>query len=295
MSWHLAPALDQLRAEVNALWPNRSKASDGTIGDAAHSARTSDHNPNARRSVNAIDITASGIDTGKLINAAKAHPSVRYIIHRGRIMNRDIGNFQSRHYGGSNPHNTHVHISIYQSATAERRTQSWGLANAKGGGTSGGSTYTTVTGSTPLVKLYHKGEPVRRIQTAVGVKVDGYYGPDTVAKVKAYQRSHKLDADGIVGPDTWAAINGGKAKPKGKPFPLPKGHFYYTEDKRNTVHSGYWAKDRPAIREIQKKVGTGVDGGYGVKTKAAVLAWQRKNGVKADGAVGEVTWRKMFG
>lgn len=300
MSWHLAPALDQLRAEVNALWPSRSKASDGTIGDAAHSSRTSDHNPNARRSVNAIDITASGIDTGKLINAAKAHPSVRYIIHRGQIMNRDIGNFAARRYTGSNPHNTHVHISIYQSATAEQRRQSWGLANAKGGGTSGGgSTYTTVTGSTPLVKLYHKGEPVRRIQAAVGVKVDGYYGPDTANAVAAFQKKHGLAADKIVGPDTWAAINGGKAKPapkpKGKPFPLPKGHFYYTEDKRNTVHSGYWAKDRPAIREIQKKVGTGVDGGYGVKTKAAVLAWQRKNGLTADGAVGEVTWKKMFG
>ena len=295
MSWHLAPALDQLRAEVNALWPNRSKASDGTIGDASHSSRTSDHNPNARRSVNAIDITAKGIDTAKLINAAKAHPSVRYIIHNRRIMNRDIGNFKARPYNGSNPHVAHVHISLYQSATAENRRQSWGLSSAKGGGTTG-STYTEVKGATPLVKLYHKGEPVKRIQAAVGVKVDGFYGPDTASAVGRFQKAHGLAADKIVGPDTWAAINGGKKAPaKGDPYPLPKGHFYYTEDKRNIVHSGYWEKDRPAIRKIQKKVGTGVDGGYGVKTKAAVMAWQRKNGVKADGAVGEVTWKRMFG
>ena len=295
MSWHLAPALDQLRAEVNALWPNRSKASDGTIGDASHSSRTSDHNPNARRSVNAIDITAKGIDTAKLINAAKAHPSVRYIIHNRRIMNRDIGNFKARPYNGSNPHVAHVHISLYQSATAENRRQSWGLSSAKGGGTTG-STYTEVKGATPLVKLYHKGEPVRRIQAAVGVKVDGFYGPDTASAVGRFQKAHGLAADKIVGPDTWAAINGGKKAPaKGDPYPLPKGHFYYTEDKRNIVHSGYWKKDRPAIRKIQKKVGTGVDGGYGVKTKAAVMAWQRKNGVKADGAVGPDTWKRMFG
>lgn len=128
MSYYLAPALAQLRDEVNTAWPNRSKASDGWIGDARHSARRSDHNPNARRSVNALDITANGINTDVLIEAAKRHPSVRYIIHRGRIMNRDIGNFRSRPYNGSNPHNTHVHISIYQTKTAEQRRQSWGIA-----------------------------------------------------------------------------------------------------------------------------------------------------------------------
>ncbi len=173
---------------------------------------------------------------------------------------------------------------------------------SSGGGTSGGSsspTYKTVSGSTPLVKLYHKGEPVKRIQAAVGVKADGYYGPDTVKAVKAFQKAHKLASDGIVGDKTWAAINGGKKAPKpapskSDPFPLPKGHFYYTEDRRNTVHSGYWSKDRPAIRKIQKKVGTGVDGGYGAKTKAAVMRWQRKHGLKADGAVGSATWAKMF-
>src|SRR5699024_10470748 len=106
-SWHLAPALDRLRDEVNAKWPNRSKASDGTIGDASHSSRTSDHNPNSRGSVNAIDITASGISTDTLIAAAKKHPSVRYIIFNRRIMNRDIGNFRSRPYSGSNPHTAH--------------------------------------------------------------------------------------------------------------------------------------------------------------------------------------------
>ena len=304
MAWHLAPALAQLRAEVNKKWPKRSKASDGTIGDPAHSARVSDHNPNGRGSVNAMDITARGIDTGTLIAVAKKHPSVRYIIHNRRIMNRDIGNFAARPYRGANPHTQHVHISLYQSATAENRKQSWGLANAKAvtgvsGGGSSSPTYKTVSGSTPLVKLYHKGEPVKRIQAAVGVKADGYYGPDTVKAVKAFQKAHKLDADGIVGDKTWAAINGGKKAPKpspskSDPFPLPKGHFYYTEDRRNTVHSGYYPKDRPAIRKIQKKVGTGVDGGYGAKTKAAVMRWQKKHGLKADGAVGVSTWNRMF-
>ena len=167
---------------------------------------------------------------------------------------------------------------------------------AVSGGGSSSPTYKAVTGSTPLVKLYHKGEPVKRIQMAVGVPADGYFGPSTAAAVAKFQKRHGLAADKIVGPDTWRAINGGKKAPakKSDPLPLPKGHFYYTEDRRSVVHSGYYAKDRPAIRKIQKKVGTGVDGGYGGKTKAAVMRWQRSHGLKADGACGESTWNKMF-
>lgn len=47
---------------------------------------------------------------------------------------------------------------------------------------------------------------IKRIQRMVGAYVDGRYGPDTVRKVKAWQKSHKRTADGIVGPGTWAAM-----------------------------------------------------------------------------------------
>ena len=57
MAWRLARSLETLRAQINALSPNRSKASDGTIGDAAHSARTSDHNPDGGGVVRALDLT----------------------------------------------------------------------------------------------------------------------------------------------------------------------------------------------------------------------------------------------
>lgn len=45
MAWRLAKSLVQLREQINALSPNRSKVSDGTIGNAAHSARTSNQAP----------------------------------------------------------------------------------------------------------------------------------------------------------------------------------------------------------------------------------------------------------
>lgn len=85
------------------------------------------------------------------------------------------------------------------------------------------------------------------------------------------------------------------SKPKSGPkFPLDKGHYYYTESKNPEVHSGYWEEDRPAIRKIQKRVGTKVDGGYGGKTKAAVKREQKRLGIKVDGATGLQSWSAFF-
>lgn len=180
------------------------------------------------------------------------------------------------------------------------------VGGAKGGVSqdSGGSTYTTVTGSTPLVKLYHKGEPVKRIQKAVGITVDGYYGPNTKNAVQTYQRKHGLAADGIVGPATWAKINGGKTpapapKPKTPAFPLPSGHWYGVESSNPKNHSGYHAKDRAGIRQLQQGLKDrnwkiSVDGRYGPATRQIVTSFQRKAGIRVDGAVGAQTWAAIF-
>lgn len=57
----LAPALVQLRAQINAAFPTRSKLSDGWLGDARHQAEgdasVSQHNPNVADVVCAIDVT----------------------------------------------------------------------------------------------------------------------------------------------------------------------------------------------------------------------------------------------
>lgn len=128
MAYHLADSLSALRGEVNALWPDRSKVSDGWIGDTSHQARKSDHNPdwdapgNRNGVVRALDITVSGVDVDLLLKHTTNDSRVSYVIHNRRIYTHDRGWYK---YNGSNPHVTHVHVSIAHSATAENDVKKW--------------------------------------------------------------------------------------------------------------------------------------------------------------------------
>lgn len=56
MTWKPVAGIPTLQAQVNKRWPERDKASDGVLGDASHAARQSDHNPDSRGYVHAVDI-----------------------------------------------------------------------------------------------------------------------------------------------------------------------------------------------------------------------------------------------
>lgn len=75
----------------------------------------------------------------------------------------------------------------------------------------------TPTGSTcivdlPIIKQGNKGFTVIAVQTLLGKNnfsvnyIDGDFGPDTLAKVKAFQKAKGLTADGIVGSKTWVKL-----------------------------------------------------------------------------------------
>ena len=52
-----------------------------------------------------------------------------------------------------------------------------------------------------------KGESVKIVQKALGLKADGDYGPATTKAVIAFQDNHDIvDSNGIVGPKTWAEL-----------------------------------------------------------------------------------------
>ncbi|HLI32386.1 MAG TPA: peptidoglycan-binding protein [Solirubrobacteraceae bacterium] len=50
------------------------------------------------------------------------------------------------------------------------------------------------------------GNPVRALQEALHLPVDGEFGPETEAAVRRFQEEHGLEVDGVVGPQTWAAL-----------------------------------------------------------------------------------------
>lgn len=132
MTWRLARSIALLRHEVDVEWPNRSKASDGTLGDADHASRLSDHNPDSQGRVCAIDIThdpAHGCDAGELAEHFRRLGSVgdcrpKYVIWNRRIASPSSA-WEWRAYDGSNPHTKHVHLSVTQSCADD--TGTWGI------------------------------------------------------------------------------------------------------------------------------------------------------------------------
>lgn len=121
----IAPAAQAILDQATALWPNRSRASDGTLGDPAHAARVSDHNPGHNGLVHAADLThdpANGCDNNRNAEQVKDDPRVKYVIWNRRIWNPSISRTW-RPYTGSNPHDKHMHVSVTDAG--ENDTSPW--------------------------------------------------------------------------------------------------------------------------------------------------------------------------
>jgi hypothetical protein len=108
----------QLRDQIDTWYPDRRSTSDGWLGDARHSARKSDHNPDAG-CVRAIDVdsrlgSSEGLSVylaDQIRICAKTDKRISYVIHNGMIASK-ILNFKWRKYSGFNKHTKHIHISF---------------------------------------------------------------------------------------------------------------------------------------------------------------------------------------
>ena len=121
MTPKLCKAGQQLRLQIDDSYPDRDRTSDGWIGDVRHSARTSDHNPDAKGIVRAIDIDRDLAGKKKpdlmpdladqIRLCAKSDKRISYIIFDGKIASAKKS-WRWRTYDGINKHTHHCHISF---------------------------------------------------------------------------------------------------------------------------------------------------------------------------------------
>lgn len=151
MAWQIAPSLAVLRDEIDQLYPNRSRVTDGVI--SGYPGSQSSHNENSLGYVCALDVTVGNYPNGitpaqaaviteKIRVALRDQPRgiTAYIIYNRRIA--DGGNGPEwRTYTGADPHTNHFHVSvdhdIYSgqapSGLADYMTRlSWNLAKITG-------------------------------------------------------------------------------------------------------------------------------------------------------------------
>ncbi|HEV8675009.1 MAG TPA: peptidoglycan-binding domain-containing protein [Methylomirabilota bacterium] len=222
--WKLTPSLIACVDEADRLWPGRNQASDGSIGDAAHQATRSDHNPNPGGWVTALDLTHDP-DVGLDIHAwadelrRRRDHRVKYVISAGRI-------FASYHrdwrdawawgpYNGANAHTRHAHVSVLDTPTGRGLTAPWFAAGGAPGtparvpqlqipdrpypGVIGPGDGMPPQPPSPAVKVWQQALAERGYQLVV----DGRFGRHTEATVRNFQARARIPIDGIAGPATW--------------------------------------------------------------------------------------------
>jgi hypothetical protein len=117
----LCKAGQQLREQVDDIFVDRDRRSDGWIADARHQkAGTSDHIPDPSNGiVRGLDLDAnldSRANTSvyladQIRECAKRDKRIKYVIHKGKIASaKSLWRF--RPYTGINRHDSHIHISF---------------------------------------------------------------------------------------------------------------------------------------------------------------------------------------
>lgn len=329
MSFYLAPSLVQLRNEVNARWPKRSVASDGWIGDASHSARKSDHNPDwsapgrRRGVVRALDITARGIDVDLLLKHTTNDARVAYVIYNRRIYTHARGWYA---YTGSNPHTSHVHISVGHTAARENQTHSWFGSASSSGSTSTSTTKSSSGGGDSIVDyLNSKGMSSSfsaRKKLAQQHGITNYQGTASqnttlLNKLKSAgsKTSSKSSSSKKNDPNRYTVRSEASIRritlrntsgKKTNSTPHLIGLYQRNQVKPYTLkHDQIWGHTTDQhyrwVGQLQKALnkwkGTklAVDGSFGRRTRNRVIEWQKRNmggrykGTIADGVVGPLT------
>jgi hypothetical protein len=267
--WVKAAWINPLFAAFDTRFPNRTKGSDGTIGDPAHAAGVSGHNPDdtpgvtAERQdadnipeVRAGDVTndlrdPDGYTMWDCVQAVLHGPAdelncLIYMICDGYIWRADNG-WRQEKYNGTDQHWGHGHFSGHPDADGKvvRWTSIINLGKDGDMGGSFGPVQLERSGTTSLVIPPVEAGAADPRMTWLNVGHDGYGMPLGV-------RIYATNGDG-----KWFAVNGGDTGAQGDGlYVIPSGHVLSIQlprglrllsiSRKATTDAGTIAPDNPS-------------------------------------------------
>lgn len=247
--WRNCRASVTLINEINAAFPGRDKTSDGTIGDAAHATRTSDHNPwlivGNEGIVRARDVDKDGIPAADIVETLRLRGAARdprlypggYVIFNRRITKPDFSGWTT--YTGSNPHDKHFHVSFSTVVDGFDSTAPWALFGGRAGATTAGA-----GPSVPASRARQEDDLVQTFEWPAGVSAHKIVCPVGSASQLLDRAWFSLACDGEVSKyDIWfQSDNGG----------LKEDHGALGRDRR-----GWWELPSGCTQIVVHVVATG--------------------------------------
>ena len=136
------------------------------------------------------------------------------------------------------------------------------------------------------LKTGARGPAIARIQSYLGTRPDGDFGPHTSAAVRKWQRRRHVNPTGAIDAPTWAALPQDVAL---SACGLP-AHGTGTATTCAYLLQG---STGPAVKVLQRKIHARVDGSFGPLTQEAVIRAQRDATISDHSHVGPATWAAL--
>jgi peptidoglycan hydrolase-like protein with peptidoglycan-binding domain len=139
-------------------------------------------------------------------------------------------------------------------------------------------------------------DPVVRLQEALGVQVDGTFGPETERAVRHLQAVHHLHVDGVVGGETWGALKiheHATIHPAKAHVPHHASRTTAAKQSSHSESASVPTSRTSAVQRLQEALHVQADGTFGPETEAAVKHMQAQRGISVDGVVGPETWSAL--
>lgn len=198
-TWHVDEGLAVLIAQWKKKHPG---AVVGTIGDAAHQAEDSEHNPERQGSAPGADagevdagdfMPGHGVTEADLVELRRdllddRDPRLLYVIWHRTIVSSVVSPWVERAYSGA--YHSHLHVSVNDKFDANRAP--WDLGKEPRP-----MEYAKLTGDVPLLQLGDEDVPgkvrhINRLQVILN---------------HSFGVSPRLDEDGVYGPKSAAAVS----------------------------------------------------------------------------------------